>query len=335
MAEGIPHIAGTAAELVAGATDRVDVDPGDGKSGSSFSTLQIDGERYFLKSVSPGRDWLMRVTGDREHRTFRIWEAGIMDATPPGIDHAVVGMALEDDGDDPVLSILMRDVGAHLVPEGDDLVPAAQHAGFVAHLAELSAAWWGWHDDLGLTPLAHRFRFFAPDNIAAELAVPDVPGPIAAADEGWRRLPARDPGLAARCVAVHDDPEPLAAALAATPGCFLHGDWKAGNLGSHPDGRTILLDWAYPGEGPCCWDLAWYLALNRARLPESKEATIERFRDALEGCGIATSGWFEEQLDLSMLAIMACFGWEKALGPDDELAWWSARAEAGARRLGG
>ena len=56
-----------------------------------------------------------------------------------------------------------------------------------------------------------------------------------------------------------------------------------GNLGTHPDGRTILLDWAYPGSGPACWDLCWYLALNQARLPESKEATIERFRAALRG----------------------------------------------------
>jgi hypothetical protein len=27
-----------------------------------------------------------------------------------------------------------------------------------------------------------------------------------------------------------------------------------GNLGTHPDGRTILLDWAYPGAGNCQFD---------------------------------------------------------------------------------
>jgi thiamine kinase-like enzyme len=58
-----------------------------------------------------------------------------------------------------------------------------------------------------------------------------------------------------------------------------------GNLGSHPDGRTILLDWAYPGAGPACWDLAWYLALNRSRLPASKEDTIEAFRGSLRAHG--------------------------------------------------
>ena len=69
--------------------------------------------------------------------------------------------------------------------------------------------------------------------------------------------------------------------LSVTPTTFLHGDWKMGNLGSHSDGRTILLAWAVPGAGPPCWELCWYLGRNRERLPESKEATTGRFR-ALE-----------------------------------------------------
>ena len=39
------------------------------------------------------------------------------------------------------------------------------------------------------------------------------------------------------------------------------------------------------------------------------------------------------QLDLCLIAIMATFGWEKALGDDDELDWWHNRVtEAAARR---
>ena len=50
----------------------------------------------------------------------------------------------------------------------------------------------------------------------------------------------------------------------------------------------ILLDWAYPGEGPVAHELAWYLALNRARLPvgHSKESTIDDLRSALERRGV-------------------------------------------------
>jgi hypothetical protein len=58
-----------------------------------------------------------------------------------------------------------------------------------------------------------------------------------------------------------------------------------------------LLDWTLPGAGPACWDLYWYLALNRARLPEPKEAAISRFRAALEDHRIATASWWQEQLD--------------------------------------
>ena len=53
-------------------------------------------------------------------------------------------------------------------------------------MAALSAAFWEWDDGIGLTTMAQRLRFFAPDNIAAELDAAEVPGPIAAAAAGWR-----------------------------------------------------------------------------------------------------------------------------------------------------
>jgi aminoglycoside phosphotransferase (APT) family kinase protein len=96
---------------------------------------------------------------------------------------------------------------------------------------------------------------------------------------GWARLLVRASQAATIVAELLDDPVPLAAGLTATPQTFVHGDWKAGNLGSHPDGRTILLDWAVPGIAPGCIDLAWYVCLNRARLPESKEAAT-----ACSGC---------------------------------------------------
>jgi hypothetical protein len=225
-------------------------------------------------------------------------------------------------------------VAEHLVPEGDEPVPLVQHARFLEHLAALSAASWNWRDDIGLLPMDRRVRFFAPDTIAAELRTDPVPGPVAAADAGWRDLAVRAPRLAATARAVWADPGLVVGPLATTPATFLHGDWKMGNLGSHPDGRTILLDWAFPGAGPLCWDLCWYLALNRRRLPESKEASIDRCRDALESRGIATGDWWDRQLDLCTVAIMAAFGWEKALGDDAELGWWADRVAAAVRRQG-
>jgi thiamine kinase-like enzyme len=128
------------------------------------------------------------------------------------------------------------------------------------------------------------------------------------------------------------DVDPLVRAVRGTPLTFLHGDWKLGNLGVAP-GRTVLLDWTYPGIGPIGHDLAWYLSLNRARLPESKEASIDALRGSLEARSISTDGWWEVQVDLCLLGALVQFGWEKALGDDDELGWWCDRAREGARRL--
>jgi hypothetical protein len=172
--------------------------------------------------------------------------------------------------------------------------------------------------------MAQRLRFFDAVNVGRELAVDEPPGPIVAADAGWRLLPERSPGLATLAQTLQEEPTLLTGRMAQSPVTFLHGDWKMGNLGTRPGGRTILLDWAYPGSGPACWDLCWYMALNRARLPESKEATIRRFRDALERHGVDTTGWFETQLDLCLIGMMTTFGWEKALGDEDELRWWES-----------
>jgi Phosphotransferase enzyme family len=325
---------GPVAELLAQASSREVVRPSDGKSTSTFEKVVIGGQRYFLKRLSPNTDWIMRVTGDHVHRPYLVWQSGLMAAVPRNIDHAVVAMQVDGDGDDAELSILMRDVSRRLVPEGDDWVALRTHRIFVDHLACLSQAFWGFTDISGaLTPMPARVRFFAPDNIAPELAVPDPPGPIAAAAAGWRALAERAPELWQLARAIHADPSIVTDPLAATPVTFLHGDWKMGNLGIHPDDRTILLDWAYPGSGPACWDLAWYLSLNRARLPESKEATIDAFRAALVRRRVDVEDWFKTQLDLCLAGIMATFAWEKALGDEAELRWWERTAlDAAARQ---
>ncbi len=330
-----PWIAASRADLLAGVQSRTVVDPSDGKSGSDFEKVTIDGQPYFAKTLGYRTDWIMRITGDRDLRTLKIWRAGIMHDVPPEIDHAVVGMAADGEGEDALLTILMRDIGAGLFPEGDSTISADDNLGLIEAMAALSARYWEWPDDIGLTTLEERVRFFAPDNIAPEAAVADPPGPIRVAVQGWPRLAERAPGLAELLAAIHAEPAALADAMRSTPATFLHGDWKMGNLGRHPDGRTILLDWAYPGSGPVLWDLAWYLALNSARLPISKEATVEVLRDALEQRGVRTDGWFDLQLDLCLLGMIACFGWEKAMGDDDELRWWQERTWRGARHLAG
>ena len=329
----MPATVATIDDLIAGATDRRPVRPDDARSGGRFELLRINGQPRFLKVLAHEADWIMRVTGNTDHWEHKVWQAGLYDRFPASVDHTIVAMALDTSGPAPRLGILMDDCSGDLIPPGDTKVAPDVHAGFVDHMAELHATFWGWNDDLGLCPMVSRLRFFAPETITPELETDEVPGPIAAADRGWRELARRAPELSELVRSLHHRPEALLEPLAETPVTFVTGDWKMGNLGRRPDGRTILLDQAYPGSGPGCWDLMWYLALNRERLPVSKEATVEAYRAALERHGVPTAGWWDAQVTMCALAIIVCFGWEKALGDDTELAWWEERALAGRSHL--
>jgi hypothetical protein len=327
-------VASSIDELVEGATDRRAFRNPDGKSGSTFERLVIEGEPHVLKVMHVDDDWIARSLGDLGGHQVTMWASGLYDALPGSIDHAVVGAARGFGRNGWGAALLMHDVGPHLVPEGDGRVPAHQHAAFVDRMADLSARLWGWSDAIGLVDLTIRFTFCGPAMLSCEAGRgwPDEVPVIA--ERGWRAFAERVPGDVRTAVdALRAEPALLAEALADTPWTFLHGDWKMGNLGSHPDGRTILLDCAYPGAGPACHDLGWYLAMNRARIPETKEDAIERFRAALGSHGVDTSGWWDRQLDLCLLGTVVELGWEKALGDDDELGWWVERARRGAARL--
>lgn len=320
-------------QLIAGATERTPLDVSDAKSGSTLERVVIDGERFVLKHLHPDGDWTMRGFGDLACRPVAVWTSGILDAVPSAIDHAVVGAAHGLGRNGWGGALLLRDVGEHLVPPGDDVLPLEHHRQLIDHLAELSAAFWEPTGLPELLSLESRWSAFGPGWIAAEEARgwPDAVPRIAA--EGWARFAERAPADVARLVEdLRADVDPLVRGARRTPQTFLHGDWKLGNLGLAGD-RTVLLDWTYPGVGPVAHDLAWYLALNKARLPESKEAAIDALRASLERRAIATDGWWDEQVGLCLLGALVQFGWEKALGDDDELGWWCDRAREGQRWL--
>jgi hypothetical protein len=325
-------------DLLAGVDGRRPFVNPDGRSTSAFEHVRIDGVPHVVKYVHLDDDFTMRVSGDLSCRTVRAWQAGLLDCAPELIDHAIVGAATGWGRNGWGAAMLMRDVSADLLPLGDEIIPADRHAAFVDHLAGFCAATWGWHDDPisgpGLLPYAARWGWFGPDALEGERALGWPERVPRLADEGWRRFAEVTPAGVARMIEdVRRDVTPLADALRQTPSCFLHGDVKASNTGFTSDGRTLLIDWAYVGEGPACHELAWHLALDRSRLPVSKEATVEAFRAGLERHGVDTSGWWERQLSLCLLGGLVQFGWEKALGDSDELAWWCDAARAGASLL--
>jgi hypothetical protein len=328
-------VAASLEELLGDGAKQTPLAQTDGKTGARLERVTLDGRPFVLKYLHLDDDWGMRATGDLGIRPVMLWRDGWLDRLPASIDHAVVAAAWDDRPEGRGAVLLMHDVGEHLLPEGDSPIPIDQHHAFLEHMAQLHATFWAAEGSAeGLLPLSTRLIFFGPRLGSSERARGGTDlVPTQLVPEGWERFTERVPAAAAIVTDLLDEPSPLVAGLLATPQTFVHGDWKAGNLGSHPDGRTILLDWAVPGIAPGCFDLAWYVCLNRARLPESKQATFAAYRDGLERCGIDTAAWWDRQLALSLLSIMLLFGWEKALGDADELAWWEEQVLAGARWL--
>jgi hypothetical protein len=332
------RVARSVEELLAGAERREPFFNPDGRSTAAFERVWIDGRPHIVKYVHLDDDFMMRMTGDIGCRPVRAWAAGLLDSAPDLVDHAIVGAAGGHGRNGWGAALLMRDVSSELVVvDGSPFRPEEQER-FVDHLAGWCASTWGFRDDSltgpGLQPYAIRWAYFAKTTLDGEAAMGwKEPVPRIAA-EGWARFWERAPRSTATIIEeLWRESAPLAAALRSTPSCLLHGDAKASNMGIAPDGRMILIDWAYVGEGPAAHEIAWYVALNREKLPVSKEETIESFRAGLERHGIDTSGWWERQLGLALLGTLVQFGWEKALGDDDELGWWCAAARDGARFL--
>ena len=322
-----PIAAGLAApgldEMLAAATSREPIDDAPGKSGARLERLVIDGEQYVLKHMDIGSDWTIRATGCLRGAPLEAWERGLLGRLPGCFNQPIVAAWPQRGG----CALLMRDVGRWLVPVSDQPVPLEQHLRFLAHMAALHAAFWGCGPEVDVVPAMHRYLELSPWMAQAEQAagsdhlVPRLVG------QGWPRLAEVAPAAAAVVLPLAHDPGPLVEALAATPQTFVHSNFKLDNLGTDDTGRTVILDWEQPGLAAPLSDLAWYLAINCRRLPQSKEDSIGAYRSALEAQGVDTEPWWERQLALCLLGALVQFGWEKALaGYDEELRWWEDKA---------
>jgi hypothetical protein len=319
------------AELVAAGTLRVATKPADSKSGAVFERLVIDGVPCLIKHLTD--DWLAAGSQDTTARAVGLWESGIYDRLADIVDSTIVSAArLGPDGAGFPAALLMRDVTESLVPL-DGGVDLDTHSAFLAAMAAMHARCWNDPPEALLMPFVATYRFLSPAQARIEAAENgDRSEVLRAVEPGWAAVAKADAPLMSLVAPLLDDPSPLVAALATTPTTFVHGDWKMGNLGRHPDGLVVLLDWDRPAAGPGAADLAWYLAVNSERLPESKDDACERYRQALAGHGIETARWWPRQRSLALLGAFLQLGWSKSAQPD-ELAWWRIQAVEGERQL--
>jgi hypothetical protein len=329
------------AEMLAAASVQQPLADAPGKSGARLERVVIDGRGYVLKHLDLGADWTMRASGSLRGVPLELWERGILDRLPACINQPIVAVGYEPPAGTAArpggrtapsppaggCAVLMADVADWLVPATDEPISARQHHDFLRHMAAMHAAYWDCGSEYEVVPAMHRYLELSPWLADAEAylgsdhLVPQLVG------KGWSLLPEVAPAAAEVVSPLALDPGPLVTALAQTPQTFVHSNWKLDNLGTDDAGRTVVLDWEQPGRGAALSDLAWYLAINCRRLPDTKEASIEAYRAALEACGVDTGSWWETQLALSLLGALVLFGWEKALGGyDEELAWWEDRA---------
>ena len=325
----------------------------DSVSGSQLLRIETndgDGPRYVLKRISPEWDWIMRATGDDRARAVVSWQTGLLDRLPSNVVHGVIACARDGNG----WAILMRDVGAALIPPGDDVIEVSENECFLATMAAMHATFWNQPDAvdpaLGFCALRHRYTELSPETGRREAergSSATIPGLLL---EGWGLLnTVVDPMVARVIHTLLEDPQPLCDVLRRFPQTVVHGNLKLGNLGLFREerSRVVILDWEVVGPAPPAVDLAWYLAVNSARLPVTKEEAILSYQHSLaERLGPRfDQSWWVPQLEIALLGGFLQLGWAKALGAVKgateairgreraELAWWAERVRVGAKHL--
>jgi hypothetical protein len=318
-------------ELLAGATSREALKTSDSKSGAAFERVTIGGSSYVVKHFTEP-DWLADGSRDVTCRSVGLFEDGVYAAAADIVDSTVVNVARLGEPDRWPAAMLMRDATAEFVP-ADAAVDMATHRAFLAAMARLHERFWGLPPETSYMPLVANYEFLSPRRADVERdSLGDRSDVLRAVRPGWQAVAGQQPAAWPVVAALLDDPQPLVSALQRGPATFVHGDWKMGNLGRTPDGRVVLVDWDRPMTAPGVVDLAWYVAVNCDRLPESKDEALQTYRQALEALGVATEPWWDEQVRLALLGAFLQLGWSKA-GQPEELAWWAEVAVAAVRTL--
>ncbi|HYC07964.1 MAG TPA: hypothetical protein VEG29_08585 [Candidatus Binatia bacterium] len=292
--------------------------PNDGWSGARLTRLvrPDDGAAFIVKRSSWALDWIARSTRDHALRE------GFVAATPMPLPHPLVAPYLGAGAEGTTLGLVMPDLSGRLLEWELGAAPldtatldrclaaiAGLHAAPwpVADLADSAHAW-------PAAPPAERLVLLGPSS-ATRLAA-SGPGAAEAAGArfraGWAAFRRRAPASAWDLVASLDgDPHPLVQVLGRLPAVGLHGDLKLGNLAPLPDGRVAAIDWQLTMLAPVAVELGWFLVVNSGVLPESAEATLARYRsavDAVAGRASAPSPAYDPARIYPADALAAVFG---------------------------
>ena len=295
-----------------------------GWSGNVLERLLLaDGRRLVAKRIVPGTNWIDHHTKD-DGREALLFTSGILGRLPHAIDHAI--LAAERDGD--AWWVVMRDVSASLLPDGERLT-REQHARVLAAANLMWEEFWG-EQIPHLCGLYDCFQLFSPAIGEAERGGLDLlPKQYEVFWEAFAT--AVDSDVAEAVLALVDDPAPLVAALDACGTTLIHADIRDEQIGLDGD-RLVLLDWGRASQGHPVVDFFWSICHNAWRIDANHDELVEDFRRA--------RGERDDPraIELGVIAGLVMYGWvfghSAAYHPDPaerdwarhELSWWIPRA---------
>jgi Phosphotransferase enzyme family len=315
--------------LLAGLGEVVEHEPllSRGWSGNILERLVLaDGSRLVAKRIVPGSNWIDRHTAD-EGREALLFRSGVLDRVHAAIDHTIV--AAERDGE--AWWVVMKDVSDSLLSD-DKRLSRAESLRILAAANQMWEEFWG-EQVPHLCPLRDRCRLFSPAIAESERAGLDLlPKQYEVFWEAFAE--AVDFDVAEGVLSLHQDPEPLVAALEALGTTLVHADIRDEQIGLTPD-RLILLDWGLATQGHPVVDLAWSICHNGWRTDATHDELVEDFRrvraehddpranELIGLVGLLMYGWV--------------FGHSAAYHPNpterdwarEELAWWVPQARRG------
>jgi hypothetical protein len=271
---------------------------------------------FILKQFDPD-NWLTKLAADKGLREISLLEKGWYAALPEPCSVPAVAATRHADGG----SLLMWDISESLFPEGDSLITHDALEACIDAIASLHAHNWGRApvaDDLAdLCSIQDWICLLSPDVGRNRVSLGVDNDVTAMLGDGWMTFSDVASDLAARTVsAVQSDPGALLQAFGSSSQTTIHGDVKLANLGiDAATNSVIMLDWGLVSYAPAMVELGWFLSVNSARLPTSKESVIDLYRSSLARHGVDLSSTWDRDLDLGLLAGGTLrLGWAKALG---------------------
>ncbi len=292
-------------------------------SGSRFLKVETtaadeQGGRYVVKRISPKKDLIMRLSGDRLCRERLVWQHGIIDQLPDEVWAPVLALATDGDG----WALLMHDasdslfINAQYGAPGSVPLDETRSAFIISALAAVHARFWEdpylLNPALGLCTSRQLYTSLSP--AAARREAEGGESLLTWISSGWdllERLVPADVAVTIRDLL--DDPGPLCEALARYPWTLVHGDVRRDHVGLHmvAPPRLVLLDWQFVSVHPPAVNLAWLLSGLHGVVPFSYDVTIDRYRVELAARlgGRFDQTWWQPQLELALLGGLVRGAW--------------------------